>query len=99
MWAAAEGHSLVVEELIKAGADFRARLESGFTPLLFAVREGRTEVVKVLLKAGADVNETVPADAGGKKGYGGRQPPGGASPLLEAVANAHYELAAYLLDA
>ena len=37
MWAAAEGHADVVQALIEAGADFRARLPSGFTPLLFAV--------------------------------------------------------------
>ena len=37
MWAAAEGHAAVVQALIEAGADFRARLPSGFTPLLFAV--------------------------------------------------------------
>jgi ankyrin repeat protein len=99
MWAAAEGHAPVVKELIEAGADFRLRLTSGFTPLLFAVREGRIDVVKVLLKAGADVNETVPAEAGRRRGYGGRLPPAGASPLLMAVMNAHYELAADLLDA
>ncbi len=39
MWAAAEGHADVVQALIDAGADFRTRLPSGFTPLLFAVRE------------------------------------------------------------
>ena len=60
MWAAAEGHAAVVQALIDAGADFRTRLPSGFTPLLFAVREGRIDVVRVLLKAGADVNETDP---------------------------------------
>jgi ankyrin repeat protein len=99
MWAAAEGHAEVVEELIKAGADVRIRLTSGFTPLLFAVREGRLGVVRVLLKAGADVNETVPVEAGRRRGYGGRLPPAGASALLLAVTNAHYELAAHLLDA
>jgi ankyrin repeat protein len=99
MWAAAEGHADVVEELIKAGADFRVRLTSGFTPLLFAVREGRLDVVRVLLKAGADVNETIPIEGGRRRGYGGRVPPPGASPLLVAVMNAHYELAAHLLDA
>ena len=41
MWAAAEGHVEVIEALIKAGADFRTPLDSGFTPLLFAVRQGR----------------------------------------------------------
>ncbi len=102
MWAAAEGHVEVVEELIKAGADFRSRLESGFTPLLFAVREGRIGVVQALLKAlkaGADANETVQAEAGRGRGYGGRRPPAGAGALLLAVMNAHYELAAHLLDA
>ena len=98
MWAAAEGHAAVVEELIKAGADFRARLASGFTPLLFAVREGHLGVVRVLLRAGVDVNETVPVEGGRRRGYGGRVPPSGASALLLAVMNAHYELAAHLLD-
>jgi ankyrin repeat protein len=98
MWAAAEGHAEVVQELVNAGADIRTRLTSGFTPLLFAVREGRLGVVRVLLKAGADVNETVPVE-GRRRGYGGRPLPAGASALLVAVTNAHYELAASLLDA
>jgi uncharacterized protein len=99
MWAAAEGHAEVVKELIEAGADFRLRLPTGFTPLLFAVREGRIPVVKVLLKEGADVNDTVPVDGGRRRGYGGRLPPAGASALLLAVMNAHFDLAAHLADA
>jgi ankyrin repeat protein len=99
MWAAAEGHAAVVQALIDAGANFRARVPSGFTPLLFAVREGRIDVVRVLLKAGADVNETIPVDAGRRRGYGGRLPPAGASALLLAVMNGHFALAAHLLDA
>ena len=94
MWAAAEGHADVVQALIDAGADFRTRLPSGFTPLLFAVREGRIDVVRVLLKAGADVNETIPVERTRRRGYGGRLPPAGASALLLAVTNAHFELAA-----
>jgi ankyrin repeat protein len=97
MWASAEGHADVVEALIKAGADFRLRLSSGFSPLLFAIREGQSGVVRALLKAGADVNETVPMDR--KRGYGGRLPPAGGSALLLAVTNAHFQLAADLLDA
>ena len=97
MWAAAEGHADVVQTLVELGADVHLRLSSGFTPLLFAVREGRSAVVRVLLKAGSDVNETVPMDR--KRGYGGRLPPAGASPLLLAVTNAHFQLAAELLDA
>ena len=98
MWAAAEGHAPVVQELIAAGADVRARVPSGFTPLLFAVREGRLDVVRVLLTAGADVNETIPVE-GPRRRYGGPLPRAGASALLLAVANAHFELAAALLDA
>jgi ankyrin repeat protein len=99
IWAAAEGHTAVVQELIAAKADFRTRLPSGFTPLLFAVREGRLPVVRVLLEAGADVNEMIPVDGAKRRGYGGRLPPAGTSALLLAVNNAHFELAAELLDA
>jgi ankyrin repeat protein len=99
MWAAAEGHADVVQALIDADADFRIRVPSGFTPLLFAVREGHLDVVRVLLQAGADANEMIPADAGRRRGYGGRLPPAGASALLLAVTNGHFELAAHLLDA
>jgi uncharacterized protein len=99
MWAAAEGHAPVVQHLIGAGADFRTRLPSGFTPLLFAARGGHIEVVRVLLEAGADVNEPFPVDGAKRRGYGGRLPPAGTTPLLLAVTNAHFELAAELLDA
>ncbi|MEO7274182.1 MAG: ankyrin repeat domain-containing protein [Vicinamibacterales bacterium] len=97
MWAAAEGHAAVVEALIGAGADFRARLPTGFTPLLFAVRGGHADVVRMLLEAGADANETIPS--GNRRGYGGRLPPVGSTPLLVAVTNGHFELAAQLLEA
>ena len=55
------GHAAVVRALIDGGADVRARLESGFTPLFFAVREGHIEVTRALLKAGANVNEALQA--------------------------------------
>ena len=100
MWATAEGHVEVVEELIKAGADFRTPLDSGFTPLLFAVREGQIGVVRALLNAGAVVNETVDAETPGRRSVrGGRPLSVGTSALLVAVMNAHFELAAELLDA
>ena len=99
IWAAAEGHADVVEALIKAGADFRLRLSSGFTPFLFAAREGRSSVVHVLLKAGVDVNEAVPPASGRRPSQGRGAPRGGITPLHMAVINAHYELAAELLDA
>jgi ankyrin repeat protein len=98
MWAAAEGHAAVVQALIAAGADVHARVPTGFTPLLFAVREGRLDVVRVLLNAGGDANETIPVERG-RRGYGGPLPRAGASALLLAVSNAHFELASALLDA
>jgi ankyrin repeat protein len=101
MWAAAEGHAAVVQTLIDAGADFRAWLDSGFTPFLFAVREGQPDVARVLLKAGVDINETVQPkrSPGGTPGQIRSLPRAGESALHVAVANAHFELASMLLDA
>jgi ankyrin repeat protein len=53
----------------------------------------------VLLEAGADANEMIPVDGAKRRGYGGRLPAAGTSALLLAVMNAHFELAAELLDA
>ncbi len=98
MWAAAEGHAEVVGELIKAGAEFRTTLSSGFTVLLFAVREGHIEVVRTLVKAGVDVNEGIePHPDWRHLGYDSRLRPG-ARALHVAVENGHFELAAYLLE-
>ena len=58
------------------------------TALAFAARRGHIETVGALLDAGANVNDTAVVMVG--------EPP---TPVLTlAVANAHYELAAYLLD-
>lgn len=84
MWAAAQNNAAAVKALIDAGADTRARTRSGaFTPYLFAVRGGQIAAAETLLDAGVDVNETLPD---------------GTSALILAVINAHYELAAFLLD-
>jgi ankyrin repeat protein len=56
---------------------------AGFTPLLFAARAGHVDAARALLDAGANANETV-GD--------------GTSALALTVMNAHYELAALLLD-
>jgi ankyrin repeat protein len=98
MWAAAEGNVEVVNALLKAGADPHARLDSGFTAFLFAVREGRIPVVKTLLKSGAaDANESIPLTRAPNQPHG--VPRTGSSALHIAVANAHYELAAALVEA
>jgi ankyrin repeat protein len=101
MWAAADGHVQVVEALIRAGSDWHARVESGFDAFLFAVREGRIGVVRAMVKAGADVNETIQREQkpGKKTSQGRGWPPPGTTALHLAVGNAHYELAAGLLDA
>jgi ankyrin repeat protein len=96
MWAAAEGHTEAVRVLLDAGADLRARLESGFTPLLFAAREGHLDVIKVLLGAGADANDFVQPMKGAARVA--RGPRAGTSALQLAVTNAHYDLAAFLLE-
>jgi ankyrin repeat protein len=93
MWAAAEGHADVVEALIVAGADFHARLDSGFDAFLFAAREGKTDVIRALLRAGVDVNETAQP-----KRLGGKGPRAGSTALHLATGNAHFELAAFLVE-
>ncbi|MEX2175338.1 MAG: ankyrin repeat domain-containing protein [Pirellulaceae bacterium] len=92
MWAAADGHLEVVDALLKAGADFRTPLPSGFTPLFFAVREGRSAVVFRLLEAGIEVNAAMRPERrdGGARGKS-------TTPLILAVENGHFELAAALL--
>jgi ankyrin repeat protein len=93
----------VVRALAAAGADLRARSTGGLTALLFAVREGNTNVVKTLLELGADVNEVTAAPPTARRRPAGQadsgEPAGGTSALVLAVANAHFELASFLLDA
>ena len=91
MWAAAEGNLEVVEVLTGAGANFRHQLDSGFTPLLFAVREGHEPVVHALLKAGLDVNESVTPKTG--------RLPKRSTALTLAIENGHFALATSLLNA
>lgn len=108
MWASAEGNADAVKALIEGGADFRLqaaglsnkaaagdaeatrfyanmvnRRMDALTPLLFAVRRGHMDAVRVLLDAGAGVSDLAPDGSG---------------PVSLAIANAHYELASFLLD-
>jgi len=103
MWAAAEGHVSVIHALIDAGADIHARSSGTLTAFLFAVREGRMAAVKALLTRGANVNETFvsgPRRGAPAPGIPPAAPAGGGpSALALAVGNAHFELAALLLDA
>ena len=101
MWAAGEGHLAAVNELVGAGADIGAKSHGGFSALLFAVRQGHKDVVQALLDAGADVNDALPRKQ--RRGWTadnaraeGREV--GASALEVAVSNAHFEVAALLLE-
>jgi ankyrin repeat protein len=102
MWAIGTGSAAVVDYLVKhkAEVDVRAavndwgnqitsepraqyRPSGGLTPLLYATRFGCVDCVKSLLKAGADIN---------------RPTPDGVTPLMNAIDNLQWDVAAYLLD-
>ena len=90
----------MVDTLVSRGADVRGRSNAGFTALLFAARAGKIAAVEALLKVGADLNESLPVRRGGLRAP--RRPPrrlkSGLNAFLLAAGNAHYELAAWLLD-
>ena len=105
MWAAAENHPAAVHTLIELGADVDERSTAGWSALLFAVRSGKREAVRALLDAGADVNDTIRPPAPADAGAAGRPSRGnpavgteGTSALVVAVTNAHFSLAAYLVE-
>jgi len=104
MWAASRNNVDAVRMLVEFGADVKARTNNaprstdrrsdsgntfssppptGFTALLFAVRAGQLDATKALIEAGASANDTVS---------------NGESALVVAAANAHWEVADYLLD-
>ncbi len=104
MWAVGENHSEVVKLLAARGADVNATAvhltnytktpgtfgagysrypAGGLTPLLQAVRDNSYEAAEALLAAGADPNKTDPETR---------------TPLLVAVANAHWDMAKLLID-
>ncbi len=80
--AAEDGHTEVVKELLKKGANVNACNSSEETALMMAVKTGNPLVVKALIDKGADVN------AKDKKGT---------TPLMLAVENRRYTVAKLLL--
>jgi len=98
MWAASEGYAPVIEALVARGADISARSNGGFTAILFAAREGRIAAVDALIKAGADKNDSLPIRRRATQNAPPPPPDPGPNVFLLAAANAHYELAAWLLD-
>jgi ankyrin repeat protein len=99
MWAAAEDHAAAVRTLAAHGADLNARstlfdfarrrsgqsiLSLGqWTALMYSARQGALEATRALLEAGADPNLT---------------DPDGATALVLAIINSHYDVAALLAE-
>eukprot|EP00041_Stephanoeca_diplocostata_P028862 m.835286 g.835286 ORF g.835286 m.835286 type:complete len:528 (+) comp23454_c0_seq5:270-1853(+) len=72
--AAQEGHSRVVESLVKANASLDATDEDGVSSLYIACFQGHTHIVQQLLNAGANPNqlsgdETSPVFIAAQEGY------------------------------
>jgi len=101
IWAAAESQPAMVRELIAHGADVNAREHvnedlaqvssepraqhlsyGGLTAMLYATREGCFTCVEALVDGGAKLNMTDPE---------------GVTPLIEAITNAHFDTAKYLI--
>ena len=97
MWAAAENHAAAVRRLLAAGADVESRSAGGLTALLFAVREGQIDAVQALLAGGADVNAGINNTTASTGAYTPAAS-GHTSPLALTIINAHFELAAFLLE-
>ena len=103
MWAAAERHPEAVRVLAAAGADLEARSSTGITSLLFAIRAGDIPTTEALLDEGADITTTAPPQQHHEDGMPGHTDlasiaPGGTTALVLAIINAHWELAAYLVE-
>ncbi len=100
MWAAAEGHTDVVKALLAHDADLHVASYKAFTALLFAARQGHVAAAEILLDAGSSLEESLTVNARRTAGGLERDPASeaGVNAFLLAVGNAHYELAAMLLD-
>jgi ankyrin repeat protein len=103
MWAASEDHADVVALLLARGAEPNARSKAltfpkdrfglegvltilppgKWTPLMYAAREGAAHAARALADGGADLNAVDPE---------------GATALLRAIMNAHYDTAAVLIE-
>jgi len=98
MWATAEGHLEVVDVLLAAGADPNGKARAseltkrstrtdfpsgGFTAVMWAARDGNEALIRRLVQGGADL-KLANAD--------------GATPMMLAIINDRFDLAAKLLE-
>jgi ankyrin repeat protein len=104
MWAASDDHAAAVRVLIDSGADVNMRSaalnfppfkwgvvgmvstvlpKGSWTPLMYAARQNAIKSARALVESGADVNGSDPE---------------GSTALLIAIVNAHYDMAAALLE-
>jgi ankyrin repeat protein len=99
-WAAAENHSQAIRLLLSRGAnaDGRSATQSfprrrsgqsvlalgSWTPLMYAARQNAHDAARALVAGGAKLDEV---------------DPDGATALVIAIINAHYDMAALLVDA
>jgi len=83
--AAMNGSAVMVDKLLKAGADPNAPLTpQGDTALMMASRTGKTDAIKVLIESGANVNA--------------KETWGGTTALMWAVSEGHADAAKMLID-
>jgi uncharacterized protein len=105
IWAAAENHPAVIKALVDHGADINGRSKAmtyplreygdgksgrltvlppgSWTPLMYAARQNAIDAVRTLADGRADLDLT---------------DPDGTTALVVAIINAHYDLAAVLLE-
>ena len=83
MWAAAEGHASVARKLLDAGAEPSSKSKAGLSAFHYAARQGKINVVRTFLQARSGSDiDPLQLDKA----------------MYLAVRNAHYELAAQLLE-
>jgi uncharacterized protein len=84
MWAVAERHPAVIEELVRGGAGVQPGSKTGFTALMFAAQQGDANAIRILIGAGAKPNDATPKSK--------------LTPLIIASAMAHADAVTALLD-
>lgn len=73
IYAAAKGHTEILEMLIDSGAESAVAGRSNLTPLVLAARDGHSETVRALLKTDrvSDPGRTVAIRAAKRRGHKG----------------------------